>query len=175
MERKKFLKKQSIANAILFCLEKTVDGYCRVEDFAYHHYRYHYGTPELEQSSLAQALRRLRLSGYIEKEIKQGQIVYKLTTIGKDFLGIEEKPWDGVYRIVLFDVPEEKRVIRDLFRRRLKDWDFKSWQRSVWVSKKNMTQKLRKLILELGIDKWVAVIEVQDKSLDYIFFNDRGE
>lgn len=174
MERKKYLTKQSIAKAILFCLEKAVDGYCRVEDFAYHHYRYYYGAPELDQSSLAQALRRLRLSGYIEKEIKEGAVIYKLTTIGKDFLGLEEKPWDGVYRIVLFDVPENRRVIRDLFRRRLKDWGFKNWQRSVWVSKKDVTQKLRKLISELGIEKWVAVIESQDKSLDYILFNDRG-
>lgn len=174
MERKKYLIKQSIANAILFCLEKTVDGYCRVEDFAYHHYRYRYGAPELNKSSLAQALRRLRLGGYIEKEVQQGVVIYKLTAIGRDFLGIEEKPWDGIYRIVLFDVPENNRTIRDLFRRRLKDWGFKNWQRSVWVNKRNATQKLRQLILQLGIEKWVSVIEARDKSLDYIFFNDRG-
>lgn len=175
MKRKGYLNKRSIANAILLCLEKAVEGYCRIEDFAYHHYRYHHGVPELDKSSLAQALRRLRMGGYIEKEVKEGVIIYKLTTLGKDFLGMEEKPWDGIYRIVLFDVPESNRTVRDLFRRRLKDWGFKNWQRSVWVSKRNAAQKLRQLIAELGVEKWVAVIESQDKSLDYIFFNDRVE
>lgn len=175
MERKKYLNKRSIANAVLFCLEKTVDGYCRVEDFAYHHYRYHYDVPNLDKSSLAQALRRLRLNGYIEKDIKQGTVIYKLTALGKDFLGVEEQPWDGIYRLVLFDVPENKRSIRDLFRRKLKEWGFRNWQKSVWVSKRNATGKLRKLISELEVEKWVAVIEARDKSLDYIFCNDRDK
>ena len=167
-------RKQSISSAVLFTLEKAIDGYCRLEDFAYHHYRYRYGVPELKKSSLAQALRRLRLDGYIEKDIKEGKIIFKLTTVGKDFLGIDNQDWDGLYRIVIFDIPENKRGIRDLFRRRLKEWGFKNWQRSVWISKKKVTDKLRRLIEDLGIGNWVAVIESGDKSLNYIIFNDRG-
>lgn len=174
MLRKKIIRKQSISNMVLLALEKTIDGYIRLEDFAYHHYRYHYGIPELKKSSLAQAIRRLRLNGYIEKDVKAGEVIFKLTQLGKDFLGVEDQKWDGIYRIVVFDIPENKRVVRDLFRRRLKDWGFKSWQKSVWVSKRRITEKLRKLISELGISDWVAVIESQDKAINYIIFNDRG-
>ncbi len=172
--RKQSLRKKSLSSVVLFTLEKAIDGYCRVEDFAYHHYRYRYGIPELKKASLSQALRRLRLDGYIERDVKEGQVIFKLTQLGKDSLGIDDQEWDGLYRIVIFDIPENKRVIRDLFRRRLKDWEFNNWQRSVWVSKKNITEKLRKLIKDLGIEQWVAVVESGDKSLDYIIFNDRG-
>ena len=43
------------------------------EDFAYHHYRYHYGIPELKKASLAQALKRLREKGFIEKATEKNE------------------------------------------------------------------------------------------------------
>lgn len=167
-------KKSSISDLILLVLEKTVDGYCRFEDFTYHHYRYHYGIPDLKKSSLSQALRRLRIGGYIDKEISEGRVIYKLTSFGKETLGHDYKPWDGKWRIVIFDIPEKKRAIRDLLRRRLKDWEFKAWQRSVWITKRDITANLRKLIDDLDIEQWVAVVESDDPALHYIIFNDRG-
>lgn len=65
------------------------------------------------------------------------------------------------------------RVVRNLFRRRLKDWEFRNWQRSVWITKKNVTQKLRELISDLEIDQWVAVVESNDPALHNIILNDR--
>lgn len=168
------IKKKSVANFILLVLEKSVDGYCRFEDFTYNHYRYHYGIPELKKPALSQALRRLRQGGYIEKDVKEGKVVYKLSELGTDALGIDNSPWDGKWRLVIFDIPEDKRGIRDLFRRKLKEWEFKRWQQSVWITKKNITGKLRKLIAELEITPWVAVIESEDQSLHYITFNGRG-
>ena len=169
------LKKDSIGNMVLLVIEKTVDGYCRFEDFTYHHYRYQYGIPDLKKSSLSVALNRLRKGGLIEKEIDEGKIIYKLTDLGRDVLGepFDENKWDGVWRIVIFDIPEKRRVIRNFFRRRLKDWEFKHWQRSVWITKKDVTWKLRKLIDELEIDEWVAVIESKDPALHNITLNDR--
>lgn len=169
-----FIKKKSISNLILLTLEKAVDGYCRFEDFTYHHYRYKYGIPELKKSSLSQALSRLRLNGYIDREVREGKVIFKLTTLGKDALGIDNEPWDRKWRIVIFDIPENKRRIRDLFRRRLKAWGFKNWQQSVWLTKNNVTNKLRNLIRELEIDRWVAVVESDDPFLNNITFNGRG-
>lgn len=168
------IKKKSISNFILLVLEKSIDGYCRFEDFTYHHYRYRWGIPELKKSALSQALRRLRLNGYIEKNLQEGKVVYKLSELGKDALGIDNGPWDGKWRIVMFDIPENKRVIRDSFRRKLKEWEFKRWQQSVWITRKNITEKLRKLIAQLEITQWVAVIESNDQVFHYITFNGRG-
>ena len=168
------IKKKSISNLVLLALEKSIDGYLRFEDFTYHHYRYQYGIPELKKSALSQALRRLRLNGYIERQIEEGKVIYKLSELGADALGIDNTPWDGKWRIVIFDIPESKRRVRDLFRRRLKEWKFRVWQKSVWIIKRNVTEKLRKLIAELEINQWVAVIESDDPSLVHITFNDRG-
>jgi len=86
-----------------------------------------------------------------------------LTEVGREFILLskseDEIEWDGKWRIVIFDIPEDKRKIRNVFRSRLKLWDFKPWQKSVWASKKNVTSKLRNLIKELEIDNWVLVIE----------------
>lgn len=159
-------KKASIGKLVLLVLEKTVDGYVRFEDFTYHHYRYHYGIPELKKASLAQAFKRLREKGFIEENADrkdESKIVYKLTEIGKEFLLLsksdEEIEWDGKWRIVVFDIPESKRLVRDILRSRLKLWGFKPWQKSVWASKKNITAKLRNLVEELDITDWVLVIE----------------
>ncbi len=158
-------KKESIGKLVLLALEKAVDGYVRLEDFAYHHYRYHYGAPELKKASLAQALKRLREKGFIEQATEKdaGKIILRLTEAGREFLLFskpeDEIKWDGKWRIVVFDVPESKRLVRDVLRRRLKMWDFKLWQKSVWASKKNVTDKLRSLIKELDIGDWVLVIE----------------
>ncbi|MCR4305512.1 MAG: hypothetical protein NUV73_00320 [Candidatus Daviesbacteria bacterium] len=154
--------KKSLTNAILFALEKTIDGYIRVEDFTYHHYRYHYGIPELKKSSLSQALKRLREGGLIEQIKLKNDVLIKLTEAGKDLISnqFEEKNWDGKWRVVLFDIPEEKRIIRNLFRRNLKKWGFKHLQKSVWISKRNVFDKLELYIKDLGIERWVIVMEV---------------
>lgn len=154
--------KNSLTNAILFALEKTVDGYIHLEDFAYHHYRYHYGIPELKKSSLSQALKRLREGGLIEQVKLKNDVLIKLTEAGKDLISdkFEEKDWDRKWRIVVFDIPEEKRIIRNLFRRNLKKWGFKHLQKSVWISKRNVFDKLESYIKDLGIEKWVIVMEV---------------
>ena len=80
----------------------------------------------------------------------------------------QNKQWDKKWRIVIYDIPEDKRGVRDLFRRRLKEWGFKLWQKSTWITKKNVTEKLRRLIKQLGISDWVAVIESDDPAIPNI-------
>ena len=164
--------KKSLAQFVLIVLEKSIDGYVRVEDFAQHHYRYFYGAPELKKSSLAAAIARLRQGGLVQIKSKRSDILVKLTKLGKESLNdfnLDDQPWDGKWRLVIFDIPETQRAVRDLFRRRLKDWGFRNFQQSVWVTKKNVTGKMRKLINKLEIDDWVAVIESEDKALSNIY------
>lgn len=158
--------KKSLTNLILYTLEKSVDGYVRLEDFAYHHYRYHYGIPELKKASLAQAFRRLRENGLIEL-ISDQEITFKLTEKGKDkaliaSLKFGNEIWDGKWRLVIFDIPEKRRPARDLLRQKLKEWGFVRLQKSVWGSKKNCLKPLRNFIKQVGIEDWVMVLESED-------------
>jgi phenylacetic acid degradation operon negative regulatory protein len=45
-----------------------------------------------------------------------------------------DRPWDGQWRMVLFDLPEEKRSLRNALRNELKAARFGCLQGSVWIS-----------------------------------------
>lgn len=45
-----------------------------------------------------------------------------------------KKKWDGMWRIVIFDIPNEKNRFRDVLRQRLENMGFFQMQRSVFVS-----------------------------------------
>lgn len=167
------VRKGSSTEFILITLERSVDGLMGFSDFMNrpHWYGkgYGFGSP-LKKSALSVAVNRMKERGLVEFEKNaEDQILIKLTDMGKDFLGdlsSSGDEWDGKWRIVIFDIPETKKAIRDLFRRRLKDWGFKAWQKSVWISSLAATQKLRQLITKLGIDDWVIVIESSDPAIE---------
>lgn len=156
-------KRKTLTNLILLILEKSIEGYMRFENFTYHPYRYQYGYPELKKADLAKALKRLRERGLIEL-IDDEELVFRLTDQGKDkalWQKIKEsnEKWDGRWRLVVWDIPEKRRVARDLLRFKLKQLGFIRWQKSIWASKIDCTDILRKFIKEVGIEDWVMVIE----------------
>jgi len=170
------IRKGSLNNMVLLALEKAVDGYVRLEDFMYntHIYAGGYDRP-LKKSSLSKALKRLR-----EKELidfaDPSQLAFRITNLGKDVLGedeFEESKWDGKLRIVIFDIPETKRKVRTALRRKLIEWNFKRWQDSVWVTKRDALDKLEALIKKLRIQEWVAVIESEKYSYEDTIWSDR--
>jgi DNA-binding transcriptional regulator PaaX len=164
-------KKTSLGDLVLIALEKTVDGYVRLEDFMDNTHLYARGYDRhLKKASLAQALRRLHQKGLIEL-VDEASIIIKLTDEGKAQALWEKtihtrKVWDKKWRIVAFDIPESHSLIRDLFRRRLKEFQFKQLQKSVWVSKINCTDLLRNYIKDLGIAKWVSVLEAENVDFE---------
>lgn len=171
------IKKGSVSDLILLALEKAASEEI-LGTFSYSaQMKYIKNLPNLstvKKPTLSQAIRRLRNNGLLEQEKShEGEVALRLTQIGRDFIGVKEE-WDGKYRVIVWDIPENKRRLRDLLRRKLKEWEFKDLQKSVWVSKRNVANKLRKLILELEMEKWVVVFESDDSSLAFINFHDRG-
>lgn len=173
-------KKGSLSEAILLALEKAVDGYVRLEDFTYNSHLYAYcgrWGRSLPKSVLSQAIKRLREKKLVEQDVDEDKIIFKLSKLGKGILQVhnfKEEDWDGRLRIVIFDIPENKRTVRNLFRRRLVQWGFTRWQQSVWLTKMDVTDQLRKLITNLEIDKWVSVIESDDFLVDNTVLNGRS-
>lgn len=160
---------KSLTSFILLALEKAADGYIRFEDFVYnpHIYARGYDRP-LKKSALSQAFKRLRERGLIDF-IDDQQLIFRLTDEGLDRalwtkLRLEEEKWDGKWRMVIFDIPEKRRSVRDVLRTRLKELGFKRWQQSLWVSKKNCTKPLRDFIKKVGIERWVMVVESDNIS-----------
>ena len=157
-------KNSQTSDLILQILEKAVDGYVRTEDFLYntHIYAKGYDRP-LKKSNLAQTLRRLRLKGYLDVKKSQNQILYKLTSSGKTEWEIrkalsEEKETD-IWTVVIFDIPESHRKVRNVLRSRLKLWQFKPIQKSVWINSKPIKKHIKEFIKEIGLVKWVLIFE----------------
>lgn len=165
-------KRIPVTQLILFFLEKSVGaGELFVESMGElrHEMRrgvYHdYPRQPLSEPTISQAIRRLRERGFLEMERKQvGEIVLRLTKSGREFalLTGQRAEWDGRWRIVVFDIPESKRAVRNALRGKLKQWGFVQWQKSVWATKKPVTEKLRQIVKELEIEQWVLVIESDD-------------
>ncbi len=58
--------------------------------------------------------------------------------------------WDGVWRIVAFDIPESAVALRTRLRRRLRDFRFGWLQKSVWISP-HPTNAFRQVAGETGV------------------------
>ncbi|QQG43143.1 MAG: hypothetical protein HYW45_02995 [Candidatus Daviesbacteria bacterium] len=165
-------KKKSLTNFILLVLEKTVDGIVRYDDLIHHTHQYAWSggwKKPLKKSELSQALKRLRENRLIDL-IDDKNLIYRLTDSGKDKalwtkMRFEEEKWDGKWRLVIWDIPEKRRVARDLLRHKLKFLGFTQLQRSIWMTKKNCTKLLRDFIKEVGIKDWVRVVETTDIEL----------
>lgn len=162
-------KKKSTSEFILLTLEKTVNGYIRMEDFLNNpgFYAYSGGWQyPLKKNTLVIALRRLREKGLVDF-IDDKTLMFKLTDLGKDkALWVKmketEEKWDGKWRFIIWDIPEKRKSVRNLLRSKLKQLGFQQFQKSVWGSKKNCTKILREFIKQIGIEDWVMVIESEN-------------
>lgn len=155
---------KSLTNFILLALEKSTEGFLQAEDFLYNPHKYLYGYPRnIKKPLLLQSLKRLREKGFIDF-IDEQKLCLKLTEEGVNQamlarIKLDNRKWDNIWRLVIFDIPEKKRSVRDILRFKLKEWGFTKIQKSVWASKKDCASILRKFVSDLGISEWVLVIE----------------
>lgn len=77
----------------------------------------------------------------------------------KSILKLIKKPWDKKWRFVVFDIPSQHNKYRDRIRNRLKEWDFKFYQRSVWFSPLELRKQIKQLDKQIGDTDYLSVIE----------------
>ena len=96
-----------------------------------------------QKSEYSDTVKRMVKKGLIKYLNKDGEVKIFLTNKGKsiaqeyylrDYKQIKKpKKWDGKWRMVMFDIREDKRKIRNLLRFHLKKIGFIQVQGSVWV------------------------------------------
>jgi phenylacetic acid degradation operon negative regulatory protein len=98
-------------------------------------------------------LKRSLKTGYIEKIIKNGEVYFRLTSQGeekiiRDFpiISLKKKPWDRRWRIVVFDIPEKAKRIREYLRAKLVELGFAMLQESVWITPFSIVEDLREYL-----------------------------
>lgn len=130
--------------------------------------------------------RRPYIDRTIEKlEVKKlVKVVYKsngskfvtLTKLGDDLLDRYEisdlviskpKKWDGKYRLVIFDIKEGKRKIRDDLRRWLEQLGFFKLQNSVWIYPYECREVVILLKSRLGVGAEVLYLTVDSVEDGY--------
>lgn len=81
--------------------------------------------------------------------------------------------WDGGWRMVFFDIPEEKRKYRDYLRKILRLVGFHEFQRSIWVYPYPVPGFLKDLMFEKNIKPYVRFVTTSyvdnDQDLRIIF------
>lgn len=123
----------------------------------------------IDRKNLSQVLKRLRLNNFLAfaKQTDGGEKAY-LTPIGKtralkyqfnNLIIKKRRKWDRKWRMVLFDIPEEKRKIRDALRKKLKNLGFLEFQKSVFIFPYPCSDEINFVINFFDIHNYVYYLE----------------
>lgn len=131
------------------------------------------------EMSFSTSYKRLIWPGYkpdslvnlVKKMIKEGEIKedfsgYKITNLGRkvleDFVPVRRfasLKWDGWWRLIVFDIPESKRVVRNKLRRLLNKYGYGVWQKSIYLSPHPVTKEVNEYLKKNNLDRWVICLE----------------
>ena len=89
---------------------------------------------------------------------KDGRMV-SITADGRKLLGRLVPEKDGVWKLVIFDIPEKHKYVRSVLRGKLKQLHFKKWQNSIWVSPYRLDEEIEKEFEDLGKKFFVRLIK----------------
>lgn len=131
----------------------------------------------MDRKQLYHILRSLRLNGFVKIVKQQNTEKIYLNRKGKaqwlryQFKNLSlktKKRWDKKWRIVLFDIPESKKKIRDALRRKLKQIGFLEFQKSVFIYPFGCGDEINFIINFFDIEENVYYLEAPI-SPDYSF------
>ena len=125
--------------------------------------------PFWEGHKILSAFSNLERGNFIRKT---GDEHYKLTKKGikrinfsKFFrLSLNKKKKDGLWRVVIFDIPEKQKVKRELLRQKLKEFDFKMIQKSVFAAPYICEKEISELCKILDLKNEVSILTTKSIS-----------
>lgn len=126
----------------LALMDELLDATVGAGSRAYHARKLGFWTPpHYKGPALAQNIYRLLSTGYLSKAIVKGEPVLQISSKGEkrlrrnfSFFKMQEKEWDGYWRLVIFDIAENKSNLRKQLRNKLKELGFGMWQKSIYIS-----------------------------------------
>ncbi len=116
------------------------------------------------------------ISTGIYKIVLSEQGKRKVATFNVDNLTIKKpNSWDKKWRVVIFDIPENKKKARNVLRQKLRDMGFYCWQKSVFVYPYNCLNEIEFLVELFQIRPYVRFFEatkVMNESELQLHFQD---
>lgn len=123
--------------------------------------------PRYRRHNFSRLLARQLQTGDIEKVVKRDEVYLRLTSAGRekivrDFpvLSLATKPWDGRWRIVIFDIAEIDKNTRELLRDKLRQLGLGMLQESVWITPHDVSVDLREFLENRDLGEAAFVLEV---------------
>lgn len=114
--------------------------------------------PKLTAKDFYNYVFRLHLQGLVEKIDNKARI----TEEGKKLLSRLVPEKDGVWKLIIFDIPEKQKYVRVVLRAKLKALHFKKWQNSIWVSPYALDSEIEQELNALAKKFFVRLIRTTD-------------
>ena len=132
---------------------------------------------EINKRALETAIASLYKSKLVnQKNNKDGTTTFILSTEGKkmalaydiDNMKIKKHPWDKTWRIVIFDIPERLKKVREALRFHLRNLGFIELQRSVFVMPFESRKEIEYITEFYNARRFIRYIEASsiDNELD---------
>lgn len=87
---------------------------------------------------------------------------YEISDEANILLHTIAKERDGVWKMVIFDIPEKKRQVRNVIRAKLISLGFQRWQNSIWMSPYTMAPEIEEELNELAKHYFIRLIKTTD-------------
>ncbi len=131
---------------------------------------------EIPMYRVRQELKRMRDRGWITEAKESGKKFYRLTKKGRlEFLykklkgahsSTTGKPWDGKWRLIMFDIPETGRRERDAIRGTLKSIGFYLIQKSVYIYPHAIPDDAISYLKESGLWSYIRFAQIERMEND---------
>jgi DNA-binding transcriptional regulator PaaX len=102
---------------------------------------------------------RLVEQGFLQRKDTLQGIRLQVTDEGTKLINRSQPQKDGVWKLVIFDIPEKQKYVRVILRAKLKALHFKKWQNSIWVSPYALDNEIEEDLNELGKKFFVRLIK----------------
>jgi phenylacetic acid degradation operon negative regulatory protein len=122
----------------------------------------------ITSTSARAALSRLARRGLLDSSRSGRRTFYGLTPRAERVLdeglgrimsfGLEDRPWDGSWVVVIFSVPEDQRDLRHVLRTRLRWLGFGPLYDGVWVSPRADSDETAGLLVDLGVSNATVLV-----------------
>lgn len=116
---------------------------------------------------------QLEKRGYLEKYKHKDVEFIRLSSRGLSAIETMRKVKDGKWKMIIFDIPESQRPVRDYLRTKLKQLGFKRWQNSIWVTPYKIPDEVAEELQQLSEKYFVRLITIasinNDSDLKHLF------
>ncbi|HPB60416.1 MAG TPA: hypothetical protein PLH96_01180 [Candidatus Paceibacterota bacterium] len=162
----------TLTDEILFFLSNHPGNYKRLRQDLSHNRTFTEDERERQRfnRTILNTLHKLKKRGLVEGNSNS----WKISQLGKKFLFHPKKlnlDKEKTSRpttkklIVMFDIPETKRVDRNWLRTQLRKIDFMMVQQSVWLGPAPLPQALVSALKDLGLLEYLKFFEVKEKDI----------